>query len=163
MKPAPFAYFAPQDIDEALELLGQHGDEAKILAGGQSLMPLLNFRLTRARTLATERRNLEERRRREANRLRQALTTKTTANVFLDAGRFGSWPLVAPPGIPKEQMQSLRAAFGKTLVDPSFLDEANKKKLEVELISGEELQALAKEVIAQPPDVIERFQKLLGK
>jgi carbon-monoxide dehydrogenase medium subunit len=47
MKPAPFAYFAPQDIDEALELLGQHGDEAKILAGGQSLMPLLSLRLAR--------------------------------------------------------------------------------------------------------------------
>jgi tripartite-type tricarboxylate transporter receptor subunit TctC len=85
------------------------------------------------------------------------------ANVFLDAGRFGSWPLVAPPGIPKEQMQSLRTAFAKAVADRSFLDEANKKKLEVELISGEELQALAKEVIVQPPDVIERFQKLLGK
>ena len=47
MKPAPFAYFAPQEIDEALELLEQHGDEAKILAGGQSLMPLLSLRLAR--------------------------------------------------------------------------------------------------------------------
>src|SRR4029450_7185326 len=47
MKPAPFLYFAPQEIDEALELLEQHGDEAKILAGGQSLMPLLSLRLTR--------------------------------------------------------------------------------------------------------------------
>jgi carbon-monoxide dehydrogenase medium subunit len=47
MKPAPFAYFAPRDIDEALELLEQHGDEAKILAGGQSLMPLLSLRLAR--------------------------------------------------------------------------------------------------------------------
>jgi carbon-monoxide dehydrogenase medium subunit len=47
MKPAPFAYLAPQEIDEALELLEQHGDEAKILAGGQSLMPLLSLRLAR--------------------------------------------------------------------------------------------------------------------
>lgn len=47
MKPAPFAYFAPQEIDEALHLLEQHGDEAKILAGGQSLMPLLSLRLAR--------------------------------------------------------------------------------------------------------------------
>jgi carbon-monoxide dehydrogenase medium subunit len=47
MKPAPFAYFAPREIDEALELLDQHGDEAKILAGGQSLMPLLSLRLAR--------------------------------------------------------------------------------------------------------------------
>ena len=47
MKPAPFAYHAPRALDETLELLARHGDEAKILAGGQSLVPLLNFRLAR--------------------------------------------------------------------------------------------------------------------
>jgi aerobic carbon-monoxide dehydrogenase medium subunit len=45
MKPPVFAYHAPRTLPEALELLGQHGDEAKVLAGGQSLVPLLNFRL----------------------------------------------------------------------------------------------------------------------
>lgn len=47
MKPAPFAYHAPTSIDEALALLAEHGDEAKPLAGGQSLVPLMNFRLAR--------------------------------------------------------------------------------------------------------------------
>jgi aerobic carbon-monoxide dehydrogenase medium subunit len=47
VKPAPFAYHAPHALDEALGLLARHGDEAKILAGGQSLVPLLNFRLAR--------------------------------------------------------------------------------------------------------------------
>ena len=47
MKPAPFAYHAPRALDETLGLLARHGDEAKILAGGQSLVPLLNFRLAR--------------------------------------------------------------------------------------------------------------------
>jgi aerobic carbon-monoxide dehydrogenase medium subunit len=47
MKPAPFEYFAPTDITEALDLLSHYGDEAKILAGGQSLMPLMNMRLAR--------------------------------------------------------------------------------------------------------------------
>lgn len=47
MKPAPFAYCAPREIEEALELLERHGDDAKVLAGGQSLMPLLNLRLAR--------------------------------------------------------------------------------------------------------------------
>ena len=47
MKPAPFEYCAPTSLSEAIELLHQHGDDAKILAGGQSLMPLLNFRLTK--------------------------------------------------------------------------------------------------------------------
>jgi carbon-monoxide dehydrogenase medium subunit len=47
MKPASFEYFAPATLDETLELLHEHGDEAKILAGGQSLMPLMNLRLAR--------------------------------------------------------------------------------------------------------------------
>lgn len=47
MKPAPFEYFAPTTVDEAISLLQAHEGEAKILAGGQSLMPLLSMRLAR--------------------------------------------------------------------------------------------------------------------
>lgn len=45
MKPAPFAYHRPQSLEQALALLERHGDAAKILAGGQSLAPMLNMRL----------------------------------------------------------------------------------------------------------------------
>jgi carbon-monoxide dehydrogenase medium subunit len=45
MKPPRFEYFAPRTLDDALSLLASQGDGAKILAGGQSLIPLLNFRL----------------------------------------------------------------------------------------------------------------------
>ena len=47
MKPPAFEYFAPRSLDEALELLAQHADRAKVLAGGQSLVPMLNLRLVR--------------------------------------------------------------------------------------------------------------------
>jgi len=47
VKPPPFRYADPATIEEALGLLARHGADAKILAGGQSLMPLLNFRLAR--------------------------------------------------------------------------------------------------------------------
>jgi len=47
MKPAPFLYAAPDTLDEALSLLGEHGAEAKALAGGQSLVPMMNLRLAR--------------------------------------------------------------------------------------------------------------------
>jgi CO/xanthine dehydrogenase FAD-binding subunit len=47
VKPAPFRYIAPTTIEHALSLLAEHGDNAKILAGGQSLVPALNFRLAR--------------------------------------------------------------------------------------------------------------------
>ncbi|MEP6812593.1 MAG: FAD binding domain-containing protein [Actinomycetota bacterium] len=51
MKPPPFLYERPETLDEAVGLLAEHGDEAKILAGGQSLVPVLNFRLLRPSVL----------------------------------------------------------------------------------------------------------------
>jgi aerobic carbon-monoxide dehydrogenase medium subunit len=51
MKPPPFEYFDPQTVDEVVALLVEHGDGAKLLAGGQSLVPLLNFRLVRPQAL----------------------------------------------------------------------------------------------------------------
>ncbi len=47
MKPAPFDYIAPHSLDEAVAALARGGADAKVLAGGQSLIPLLNFRLAR--------------------------------------------------------------------------------------------------------------------
>jgi carbon-monoxide dehydrogenase medium subunit len=47
VKPAPFRYFAPNDVEEAVGLLRELGEEAKVLAGGQSLVPAMNFRLAR--------------------------------------------------------------------------------------------------------------------
>ena len=45
MKPAPFEYQAPDTLDAALDILAEHADDAKVLAGGQSLIPAMNFRL----------------------------------------------------------------------------------------------------------------------
>ncbi len=47
MKPPRFSYHDPATVEEALGLLAAHGDAARVLAGGQSLMPMLNFRLAR--------------------------------------------------------------------------------------------------------------------
>jgi carbon-monoxide dehydrogenase medium subunit len=51
VKPPPFEYHAPRSVDEAIDLLGRYGGDAKVLAGGQSLMPMLNFRLVRPAAL----------------------------------------------------------------------------------------------------------------
>ena len=51
MKPASFRYFSPRSVDDALNLLASHGEEGKILAGGQSLVPAMNFRLARPTSL----------------------------------------------------------------------------------------------------------------
>jgi aerobic carbon-monoxide dehydrogenase medium subunit len=47
VKPAPFEMHSPEQVSEALDLLAEHGDDAKVLAGGQSLVPMLALRLTR--------------------------------------------------------------------------------------------------------------------
>lgn len=51
MKPARFAYYDPTTVEEVLALLSEHGDAAKVLAGGQSLVPLMNMRLARPENL----------------------------------------------------------------------------------------------------------------
>jgi len=47
MKPAPFRYVRPEAREEAVEVLARYGEESKILAGGQSLVPMMNLRLAR--------------------------------------------------------------------------------------------------------------------
>ncbi len=51
MKPPPFIYVAPSSLDEAIGVLAEHGEDAKVLAGGQSLIPLLSLRLARPTAL----------------------------------------------------------------------------------------------------------------
>lgn len=51
MKPAPFEYHAPNSVEQTLELYSQYGGEAKILAGGQSLVPAMNFRVVQPSVL----------------------------------------------------------------------------------------------------------------
>jgi CO/xanthine dehydrogenase FAD-binding subunit len=51
MKAPRFGYLRPEKIDDALQLLAEHGDDARILAGGQSLVPVLNMRLAHPKLL----------------------------------------------------------------------------------------------------------------
>ncbi|HWP56903.1 MAG TPA: tripartite tricarboxylate transporter substrate-binding protein [Candidatus Acidoferrales bacterium] len=85
------------------------------------------------------------------------------ATVYLGAGGFGSWPIVSTPGVPAERVKILRDAYAKTLRDPDFVEEAKKRGWELKPVSGEDLQALAREVVEQPPEVVEWLKKLLAK
>ena len=86
---------------------------------------------------------------------------RSLAKVVLAAGEFGR-PLVAPPGTPADRFKILRDAFDKSVSDPALLAAAEKRRLEMDPASGAEIEALAKEVIAATPDVVQRMQKLLG-
>jgi tripartite-type tricarboxylate transporter receptor subunit TctC len=90
-------------------------------------------------------------------------SNRRLATVLLGSGGFGSCPTFSSPGVPEEQVRNLRAAYAKAMNHPDFIAEAKKRGLEPELISGEELEGLAKEVIVQPPEVIARIRKLIGE
>ncbi|HEY7218024.1 MAG TPA: tripartite tricarboxylate transporter substrate-binding protein [Candidatus Binatia bacterium] len=82
------------------------------------------------------------------------------AAVVLSAGGFGR-PMVAPPAMPAELARTLRDAYAKMLRDPEFVAEVKKRRYDLEPVSWEEMQSLAKEVTSQPPDVMERVKKIL--
>jgi tripartite-type tricarboxylate transporter receptor subunit TctC len=84
------------------------------------------------------------------------------ATALLASGDFHR-PYLGPPNMRPEHVKVLREAFMKTVKDPAFLAEAKNKKLDIDPSSGEEVEALAKEVMSQPPEVIERLKKLMGK
>lgn len=63
-------------------------------------------------------------------------------------------PFAAPPGLPPERLQTLRAAFDATMKDPQFLAEAKRLNLEVRPVSGGDVEKLIKELYATPPDVV---------
>jgi tripartite-type tricarboxylate transporter receptor subunit TctC len=63
-------------------------------------------------------------------------------------------PFAAPPGIPADRAQALRAAFDATMKDPQFLAEAKRLNLEVRPVPGTEVEKLIKELYASPPDVV---------
>jgi tripartite-type tricarboxylate transporter receptor subunit TctC len=90
-------------------------------------------------------------------------SNRRLANVALGAGGFGAWPIVSTPGLSPESIKALRDAYAKTLQDPEFIAEAKKRGWELKPTAGEELATLAKEVVDQPPDVVARLKKLLGK
>ena len=83
--------------------------------------------------------------------------------VMMGSGEFGSAPMLAPPGIPAEQVKILRAAFAKALSSPELMADAKKQGLDVELIHGDDLEALAKEVMNQPAEVIALMKKIMGE
>jgi tripartite-type tricarboxylate transporter receptor subunit TctC len=70
-------------------------------------------------------------------------------------------PIVTNPGVPPERVQALRRAFQATLVDPAFLEDAGKLKLEIHWKSGEELERLVNDLLATPPAVLARVRQAI--
>ena len=81
--------------------------------------------------------------------------------LFLARAALGR-PFMAPPGVPVGRMAILRKAFADTMADTAFVEEAQKLKLTVEPISGEELGNIIRDIYRTPPDVVQKVSKILG-
>ncbi|MGH7772255.1 MAG: hypothetical protein ACREQA_08445, partial [Candidatus Binatia bacterium] len=88
--------------------------------------------------------------------------TRRLVRVLLAPDDLGR-PYIGPPGIPADRVQVLREAYVKMMNDRELLTEAEKRDWGVNPTRGKELEAMAKELMAQPPEVIESMKKLLAK
>src|SRR5690348_4959843 len=148
MKPAPFEYYAPGTRAEALALLAQHGGEAKVLAGGQSLVPSMNFRLAQPGILI------------DLNGIADlfgiaadgdglrigAMTRQRTVERSADVGRLAPLVAEAMPDIAHPQIRN-RGTFGGSIAhnDPAAelpaLMAALGARLRVQSATGERILA----------------------
>jgi len=71
-------------------------------------------------------------------------------------------PFAAPPGVPADRVQLLRRAFDATMKDPAFLAEAGKLKLEIDPLTGEQVQDVVTTVLGTPKRVLRQIQTVLG-
>ena len=74
---------------------------------------------------------------------------------------FG-FPTAAPPGVPADRVDALRRALDATVKDPAFVTEAARAKMKVTPVTGEELTQRMSELIATPPEVIQKTSTLIG-
>lgn len=86
--------------------------------------------------------------------------SRRVADVILRGGDFGR-PMFVAPGVPAERVKILREAYVKAITNAELLAEAKKGRMDVEPVTGEQLDALAKRVMGQPSAVVKRVKKIL--
>lgn len=71
-------------------------------------------------------------------------------------------PFYAPPGTPEDRVEALRRAFDATMEDPRFIEAAANANLELNPVSGEEVQRIVQEMVDAPPAAVDRLSEALG-
>jgi tripartite-type tricarboxylate transporter receptor subunit TctC len=82
---------------------------------------------------------------------------------LLGSGQEIGRSLVAEPGIPQERAAALRLAFMQAIADPTWLDEAHKRNLGVDPLSGQDLQAIVSQAVGTPQDLLNQARKYIGQ
>jgi tripartite-type tricarboxylate transporter receptor subunit TctC len=85
--------------------------------------------------------------------------SRNVARVMLLSATLGR-PMIATPGIPADRIKILRDAYARAFKDPEVIDEAKKSRLDLETLTGAEVETQIRDVMNQPREVIERVKKL---
>jgi tripartite-type tricarboxylate transporter receptor subunit TctC len=88
--------------------------------------------------------------------------SRRLARVILASGELGR-PYLGPPGLPGDVLKILRESFVSMMKDPELLADAKKRNMDIEFTPAKELESISREVVQQPPEVIQRVTKLLAK
>jgi tripartite-type tricarboxylate transporter receptor subunit TctC len=94
------------------------------------------------------------------NEYKTPANTRALVSAVLASGDLGR-PFITSPGVPADRLNILRDAFRKTMSDPAFLADVKLRKFIADPAYGEELEKIAKEIVAQPREIAERMKKLL--
>jgi tripartite-type tricarboxylate transporter receptor subunit TctC len=161
-------YIAGQDIDLAVER-GELQCRAFTITAYFAREPFITWRKKNFVNVLFQTGSKRDARLKDAPTIYELMDTYKTneagrrlAKVILAGGDFGR-PIVAPPGVPADRIKILRDSFDKTINDPALVAEAEKRRLEIDPTKWDEMESLAKDVMATPPDIVARMRKLLGE
>ncbi len=82
--------------------------------------------------------------------------------VLTGSGNVGR-PFAVAPGVPADRVKSLREAYAKALKDPQLVAEAKRGRMDMDPSTGEQMQALFKRLLDQPPEVVKAVKKIMGQ
>jgi tripartite-type tricarboxylate transporter receptor subunit TctC len=88
------------------------------------------------------------------------LEDRQVVRLLMSGAQLGR-PLAAPPGVPIERMSAIRAAFHRAMTDPAFVKEAGASSIEIDPVSGDEMQRVVSEALGTPAALRERAFRLL--
>ena len=156
------------EIDLAVDL-GEHQRRALTIQAYHSREPYHTWRRTNFARIVMQTGRTRDPRIAETPTLHELMNEHKTPEsgrrlvpLVMAGSDFGR-PIIAPPGVPPDKIKILRDAFNKTMADPELLAEAKRKNFDIAPTPGEELEALAKEVVAQPPEIVERLKNLMSQ
>ena len=91
----------------------------------------------------------------------QTSDQRAAMDLMFGAQEFGR-PYVLPPGVPEPVVKAMRAAFDATMTDKAFLEDAAKRKLDIEPVPGVDIAPLIEQLYKTPPHVVARVKEIVG-